>query len=252
VRSGSGLSSTLRLAALELRLYLREPSAFFFTLIFPLLLMMLFGSIWGNDPFPEQTFGYIDYSTSAFIGIVILTAGIMNLTVSIASYREKGILRRFMAAPISPLIFLAAEMMAILVVSIMGVVLLLAAGVLIFGMNFWGNALEALAAFLLACGAVAGLGFVPASLAPSARSGTVIANILYFPMLFLSGAALPRDMLPEFLKTVSEVFPLTHAIRLMRGVWLGDHLADFPVEIAVLAGFVVAGGFFAARLFRWD
>ena len=100
----------MRLAALELRLYLREPSAFFFTLIFPLLLMLLFGSIWGNDPFPEQTFGYIDYSTSAFIGIVILTAGIMNLTVSIASYREKGILRRFMAAPISPLIFLAAAM----------------------------------------------------------------------------------------------------------------------------------------------
>ena len=237
---------------MELKLYLREPSAFFFTMIFPLLLMLLFGSIWGNEPFPEQTFGYIDYSTASFIGIVILTAGIMNLTISIAAYREKGILRRFKATPISPVCFLAAEMMSILVVTIMGVILLLLAGITIFGMHFWGNPIEALGAFLLGCGAIAGLGFVPASLAPSARSATVVANLLYFPMLFLSGGALPRQMLPEFLKSASEILPMTHAIRLLRGIWLGEHLVDYPVEMAVLAGFVVAGGFFAARLFRWD
>lgn len=243
---------TWRLGVVELRLYLREPSAFFFTLIFPLLLMLLFGSIWGNQPFPEQFFGYIDYSAASFIGIVILTTGIMNLTVNIASYREKGILRRFMATPLTPVSFLMAEMGSILVITSMGVVLLLLTGWLIFGMNFWGNILEAAAAFILGCGAMAGLGFIPASLAPSARSGTVIANIMYFPMLFLSGAALPQNMLPEALRTVAQAFPLTHSIRLLRGIWLGDHLADYPVEIAVLAGTLLAGAFFASRMFRWD
>jgi ABC-2 type transport system permease protein len=252
MRLGRRRSPTLQIAATELRLYLREPSAFFFTLIFPLLLMLLFGSIWGNDPFEGEFFGYIDYSAAAFVGIVILTSGISSLTITIAAYREKGILRRFRAAPISPVTFLAGEMLSILVVSSMGVVLLLATGFLAFGMHFWGNVLEALAAFLLGTAAIAGLGFVPASLAPSARSGTVISNILYFPMLFLSGAALPRQMLPDALKTVSEVFPLTHAIRLLRGIWLGGHLTDHPVELGVLAGFVLAGAFFAARLFRWD
>jgi ABC-2 type transport system permease protein len=237
---------------MEFRLYLREPSAFFFTLVFPLLLMLLFGSIWGNQPFPGQVFGYIDYSTAAFIGIVILTAGIMNLPISIASYREKGILRRFMATPLSPVSFLIAEMGAILVITTMGVVLLILAGMIMFDMHFRGNPLEAFIAFLLGCGAMAGLGFIPASLAPSARSGNVIANILYFPMLFLSGAALPQDMLPGALRTVSQAFPLTHAIRLLRGIWLGEHLAGHPVEIAVLAGTLLAGSFFAARMFRWD
>ena len=248
----SSLSRSFLLGKMEFILYLREPSAFFFTLIFPLMLMMLFGSIWGNQPFPEQFFGYIDYSASSFIGMVILTTGIMNLTVNIASYREKGILRRFMATPVSPVSFLMAEMGAILVITVMGVVLLILAGVLFFSMHFWGNPLEAVVAFLLGCGALAGLGFIPASLAPSARSGMVIANLLYFPMLFLSGAALPQDMLPGALRAVSQAFPLTHAIRLLRGVWLGDHLLEYPLEIAVLLGTLAAGAFFAARMFRWD
>ncbi|OPL19845.1 MAG: hypothetical protein AVO35_02405 [Candidatus Aegiribacteria sp. MLS_C] len=241
-----------KLGSVELKLYLREPSAFFFTLVFPLLLMLLFGSIWGNQPFPEQFFGYIDYSAAAFIGIVILTTGIMNLTVNIASYREKGILRRFMATPLTPVSFLMAEMGSILVITSMGVALLLLAGLVIFGMHFWGSPLEAAVAFLLGCGAMAGLGFIPASLAPSARSGAVIANIMYFPMLFLSGAALPQDILPDALRTVAEAFPLTHSIRLLRGIWLGGRLAEYPVEIAVLAGTLLAGAFFASRMFRWD
>ncbi len=64
--------------------------------------MLLFGSIWGNDPFPGAEYGYIDAFTSAFIGIVILTAGTMDLTINIATYREKGILKRFRATPRFP------------------------------------------------------------------------------------------------------------------------------------------------------
>lgn len=248
----SSLGSVYRMAVMEFRLYIREPSAFFFTLLFPLLLMLLFGSIWGNDPFEGAYYGYIDMATSSFIGIVILTSGIMTLTVTIASYREKGILRRYMATPVSPATFLAAEMAAILTVTVMGVILLLLAAVFVFGVHFWGSVFEETLAFLLSCCAVAGLGFIPASIAPTARSGSVIANILYFPMLFLSGAALPRQMLPAFLKTISEVFPLTHAIRLMRGVWLGDGLLEYPVELAVLTATSLVGAFFASRLFRWD
>jgi len=241
-----------RLGMMELKLYLREPSAFFFTLIFPLLLMLLFGSIWGNKPFPGKTFGYIDYSTASFISIVLLTACVMNLTVNIASYREKGILRRYMSTPLSPVSFLLAETGAILAITSMGVILLLIAGKFFFGMHFRGNLLEALAAFLLSCGAMAGLGFIPASLASSARSGTVAANVIYFPMLFLSGAMLPQDMLPGTLRTISEILPQTHVIRLMRDIWLGERLSDHPVEIAVLVGTLVVGTVFATRMFRWD
>ncbi|MCD4775127.1 MAG: ABC transporter permease [Candidatus Aegiribacteria sp.] len=246
------LQRYFRLTRAEFILYLREPSGFFFTLIFPLLLMMLFGSIWGNEPFPGENFGYIDFAVPAFIGMVILTTGISGLTTSIAAYREKGILRRFKAAPISPLLVLTAELSSLFIITVMGMLLLLAAGVIVFGMHFYGSIPEVLFAFVLSTLSISALGFIPASLAPSARSGMIISNVMYFPMLFLSGAALPREMLPPFLKTFSQILPLTHVIELLQGLWLGGHLWDYPVQIAVLCGVTVVGFMIAAKFFRWE
>ena len=245
-------SPVLQLVIIEFKLYIREPSAFFFTLIFPLLLMLLFGSIWGNDPFPGATYGYIDAFTSAFIGLVTLTSSVNHLTVNIAAYREKGILKRFRATPVSPVTLLAAQLIVLLAITTLGVILLLLAGVFVFDMHFSGSIPEAIAAFILGCLGIAGLGFIPASLVRTTRSGTVTANIIYFPMMFLSGTAFPREMLPDFLKTVSEWLPLTHMIELLRGIWLGESITAFPVEIAVLTGTALIGGLVSARFFRWD
>jgi ABC-2 type transport system permease protein len=184
--------------------------------------------------------------------MVILTTGIMDLPTSIAAYREKGILRRFKSAPISPLLILTAELSSLFIITIMGMLLLLAAGVIVFGMHFYGSIPEVLLAFVLSTLSISALGFIPASLAPTARSGMLIANFMYFPMLFLSGAALPREMLPPFLKTFSEILPLTHAIELLQGLWLGGHLWDYPIQLAVLVSVMIIGFIIAAKFFRWE
>jgi ABC-2 type transport system permease protein len=246
------MSGFRRLAASEILIYLREPSAFFFTMVFPLMLMMLFGSIWGNVPTPGGEYGYIDFSVPAFIGMVIATSGIMGLTINVASYRERGVLRRFRAAPITPVAILMAQVTAVFVITIGGVILLLLAGILVFGMHFWGSVPEVTFAFLLSSLSVAALGFIPASLAPTTRSGVVTANVMYFPMLFLSGAVLPASILPPFLRTASEVLPLTHVIRLLQGLWLGGHLWDYPVQLAVLAGVLACGILVSVLCFRWE
>ena len=134
----------------------------------------------------------------------------------------------------------------------LGTILLVVAGVLLFHLRFWGSTLEMLFAFLLSSFSLAGLGFIPASLARSARSGLVMANLLYFPMLFLSGAAIPFEMLPAFLRSFAKILPLTHAIRLMQGVWLGGHLWDYPVELVILAAVLGAGVFVPVLMFRWE
>jgi ABC-2 type transport system permease protein len=246
------MSGFRKLAIVELRLYLRDPSAFFFTLIFPLMLMMLFGSIWGNDPFPGETFGYIDFSVSAFIGMVILTSGVMGLTTNLSAYRERGILRRFRATPLTPVSILMAQVVAVFTVTIGGVILLLIAGIVVFDLHFWGTLPEVIFAFVLSALSISALGFIPASLAPTSRSGAVMANIIYFPMLFLSGAALPLHMLPPFLQTFAQVLPLTHVIKLLQGLWLGGHLWDYPIQLAVLTGVLICGILISARFFRWE
>ena len=236
----------------EMLLFIREPSAFFFTLMFPLLMMLLFSSIWGNDPFPGEFFGYVDFSVSAFMGMVIATGFLMSLTVTMATYREKGILKRFRATPVSPFAILVGQLTSVFAVTVGGVILLLIAGYLFFNLHFFGNIFEFILAFLLSSASIAALGFIPASLTATARSGVVIANTMYFPMLFLSGATLPRSMLPQFLQDVSLAFPLTHAIRLMQEVWLGGHIWDYPVHIAVLCGFILAGLFVSLKYFKWE
>ncbi len=245
-------SSFFAISKSEFILYLREPSAFFFTLIFPLLMLLLFASMWGNDPFPDQVFGYVDFSVPAFMGLVMVTSFIMSFTTSMAAYREKGILKRFRAAPVAPFSILSGHLSAIFAVTVAGVILLLLAGILFFDLKFFGNFFEFVFVFLLSSAAVAATGFIPASLAPTARSGEVIANIMYFPMIFLSGAALPQSMLPDLLKNISLAFPLTHAIRLMQGVWLGGHLWDYPMHLMVLAGFILAGLFVSVKYFKWE
>ncbi|RKZ04161.1 hypothetical protein DRQ21_03530 [Candidatus Fermentibacteria bacterium] len=245
------IRSTAAVTKWEFILFLREPSAFFFTMVFPLLMMLLFSSMWGNEPFPGEAYGYVDFSVPAFMGMVMATGGIMSLTTSIAAYREKGILKRFRATPVSPAAILIGQFASVLAVTVAGVVLLLAVGFAFYSLHFMGNIFEFVLAFLLSACSISAMGFIPASLVSTARSGVVAANILYFPMLFLSGAALPWFMLPDFLKKVSLVFPLTHAIKLMQGVWLGGSLSDYPVQLAVLAGFVVIGLFVSIRHFRW-
>lgn len=236
----------------EFILFLREPSAFFFTLIFPLLMMLLFASMWGNDPFSGEEYGYVDFSVPAFMGMVMATSFIMSMTTSMAAYREKGILKRFRAAPVGPFPVLTGQLIAVFAVTLVGVMLLLIAGFLFFSLRFYGNIFEFVFVFLLSAGSISALGFIPASLAPTARSGVVTANIMYFPMLFLSGAALPWFMLPDLMKNVSQVFPLTHAIKLMQKVWLGGHFWDYPVHLAVLTGFILAGIFVSVKYFRWE
>lgn len=241
-----------RLVRTEFLLYLREPSAFFFTLAFPLMLLMLFGSIWGNRPFEGVDYGYIDTAVPAFIGMVISTSGIMGLATGMAAYREKGILRRFRASPLSPLTVLLGELGALMLVTLVGILLLVLAGVLVFGMQFRGNVLEVVPALLLSMLSISAVGFIPAGMASTARGGMIAGNILYFPMLFLSGAVLYKPMMPDFLQTASLVFPLTYVIELLQGLWLGGHLVDYPLQIGVLAAVTGICSAIAVRGFRWD
>jgi ABC-2 type transport system permease protein len=71
-------------------------------------------------------------------------------------------------------------------------------------------------------------------------------------MMFLSGAGMPSEMLPASIQRVADFLPLTYVVRLMRGLWFGDGIADHWLELSVLAGLVIVGGLVAARLFKWE
>jgi len=241
-----------KLSWIELKLFLREPMAAFFTLIFPLMLLFLFGSIYGNEPTSFfGGFGSVDVSVPAYTAMIIATTGLLSLTIQIASYREFGILRRLRATPLRPQAVLLAQVMVIFIMTVLSMILLIIAGKIFYHLRFAGNPFSVFLAFILSSFSFFALGFVLASLLPTARTAMAVAMALFFPMLFLSGAAIPIEVLPAKIRHFAQLLPLTHVVTLLRGLWTGDSLALHLKEIVFLSVQFVIGVAVSAKIFRW-
>jgi len=237
----------------ELKLFLREPMAAFFTLAFPLMLLFLFGGIYGNRPAAIfGGLGMVDVSVPAYTAMIIGSSGLLSLGIAIASYRETGVLKRLKATPIRPQTILAAQVAVIYVMTILGMGLLIVAGRLVYGLRFNGNALSVFVAFTASAMCVFSLGFVLASLAPTARAAQVAGMVIFYPMIFLSGATIPRETLPEAVRQYSRLLPLTHVVTLLRGLWAGGSWSNYVMEISVLAGTAIVAVLISIKTFRWE
>jgi ABC-2 type transport system permease protein len=242
-----------KLSGMALRLYLREPIAAFFTMAFPSLLLVLFGSMYGNAPTPVLGGrGTVDVSIPSYTGLILTTVALMNIPITTSSYREQGILRRFRASPLRPLTYIAADVSANLLMTLIGMVVLLIAAWLIYRVEFAGHLLSFLVAVVLSCLAMFALGYLIAGLAPGARLAQVAGMILLYPMMFLSGAGMPIELLPDSLRRISDFLPLTYAVNLLKGVWFGEAWSAHGLDAAVLVGMVLVCGALAGRYFRWE
>lgn len=237
-----------------LRLFVREPAAFFFTLVFPLLLLGIFGLIFGNEPQAAwgASFGYIDYETPALAAIIIGNIALMGIPIATATARENGVLRRYRSTPVHPLTLFTADLVVYLGMGLVGMALLIAAGKALFGLRFTGSWPVVIFCFLFAAVAFIAVGYLIASLSPTARVAQTVGMALFFPMMFLSGAAMPRQIMPEKVVAFSDYLPLTHVVTLLQGVWFGKPLAEHGVQLAWLTGLLLVGGLLSLRWFRWE
>lgn len=247
------MNGLMKMTWMETKLFLREPVGAFFTLVFPLMMLFLFGSIFGNEP--SQVLngqGSVDISVPGYTAMIIATTGLVGLTITMSSYRENGILRRLRTTPISPLVVLAAQVMVLFMMTALGMLLLIIAGKLVYNLHFEGNVISIIAAFVLCSLSFFAIGFVLAGLMPTARTAQVVGMVLLYPMLFLSGAAYPRELLPETILKIANFLPLTHVVTLLRGLWVGDPWSKHFLEVIVLAGILVVGVLISIKTFRWD
>jgi len=244
-----------KLFVMQFKLYLREPVAFFFSLAYPTLLLLLFGFIYGNDPAPEfwgRNYGTVDASVPAYAGIIIGTVALMGIPIDTSSSRENGVLRRYRATPLRPVVYLVASVAMYLSVALLGMLILILTGKFVFGLRFAGSWLSVLAAFILSALAFYAFGYLIASLTPTARVAQTIGMVIFFPMMFLSGAGMPLQMLPEGLRKVSEFLPLTYVVKLIQGLWFNDAWNTLQLPVLILACILIVGTVLAAKFFRWE
>ena len=245
-----GLSTLTRTQA---TLYLREPIATFFTIFFAPLFLVLFGLIYGNAP--SDMFGGLgsmDVTVPAYLGIIIVTVGLIGLPIQTSVNRELGILRRYRVTPLRPLTYFIADVTVYWVMALVGLVLLVAVGKLAYNVRFEGDILSVLAGFSLSTLAFLAMGFVIASVAPTARVAQTVGMVLSYPMMFLCGATIPLELLPSTVRQIADFLPLTYVVKLMRGLWVGEPWSGLWLEVAVLTGVLVVCGAISARIFRWE
>ncbi|HLC34588.1 MAG TPA: ABC transporter permease [Anaerolineales bacterium] len=247
------MKGLLKMTWMESKLFLREPVGAFFTLVFPLIYLFLYGAISGNEPTPmyggQRT---IDAAIPSLTAVIISMAGLMSTTITMATYREKGILRRLRTTPVSPLVVLGAQVIVVFVMTGLGMLLLITAGKLVYHVRFEGNPFSLLAGFVLSSLSFFGLGFLLAGSMPTVRTAWVAAMVLLYPMLFLSGAFFAVELLPASVQKVSAFMPLTYVVNLLRGMWTGQPWGDHLLDVGVLAGMLLGGTLVSAKMFRWE
>lgn len=247
------MKTLVKFTWVESKLYLREPMAAFFTLAYTPMIFLLFGFIYGNDPTPFfGGRGFVDIAIPSYIGLIVVSVGLMSVPIGTASAREKGVLRRYYSTPLSPAVYLTANIFVYYIMTLLGFFIMLLLGKLIYNVKFEGNVFNVFIGFTLGCLAFFAFGYLIASLAPNARAAQVIGMVIAFPMMFLSGAAIPIEVLPDKVKNVSQFIPLTHLVQLMRGLWIGESWSLHWINVLVLSGILIVGGLVSIKIFKWE
>jgi ABC-2 type transport system permease protein len=247
------MKSLVKMTWMEAKLFLREPASAFFTLVFPLIYLFLFGAISGNQPTPQ--FGgqrTIDASIPGLAAAIICMTGLMSTTMTMSTYREKGVLRRLRTTPVSPLVVLVAQVIVVFAMTALGMLLLVTAGILVYHVRFEGHALSMLVGFMLSSLSFNAIGFILAGIMPTVRSAWIVGMVLLYPMMLLSGAFFTVELLPAAVQRVSQFIPLTYVVNLLRGLWVGEPWGKHLLDVGVLAGMLVLGIIVSAKTFRWE
>jgi ABC-2 type transport system permease protein len=235
-----------RLVRAELRLIMRDPLVLTFVFAFPIVTMLIIGGAFGTSPDPA--FGGVNpahWYVASYLTVVIAAMGLVMLPVHLASYRERGVLRRFAAAGFPRWSFAIAELIIGLVTTTVACGLLLVVAVPVYGIPAVHDWWRVAAALPLGAVAFVSLGVLLGSLLPSARSAQAVGLLLFFPSFLLGAGGPPPDVMGSAVRTVAGPLPLTLLTNAVREPWLG--LGPATGSLAAVAALALVFTVLAAR-----
>jgi ABC-2 type transport system permease protein len=232
------MRSLLRLAATEMKLFLREPMVLTFVFAFPVLTVLILGGVFDDDDPNFEGALPSDYYVAAYIGVVIAAIGLVMLPVHLASYRERGVLRRFDVSRYPRWALPAAWVLVAMIISIVAIAVLLGTGYLVYGLPEPDNLVGVALGTLLGALAFISSGIVLGLALPSARSAQGLGMLLFFPFFLLGGAGPPPDAMGDPMSSIANAIPLTHVVRSIQEPWLdlGSPTGHLAVLVALAIG----------------
>jgi ABC-2 type transport system permease protein len=246
------MNALTKLTITETRLFFREPVAVFFVLVFPVLLLAILGAV-PSFRQPSADLGgarVIDLYAPIVIALCIAMLALSSLPQMLATYREKGILRRMATTPVRPAFMLGAQLLMCTALSVVTTAVVLVVGRIVFAVALPQQVAGYLLAYVLSAVATLSIGLLIAALAPSGKGAGAIGTILFFPTMFLAGLYAPRATMPEWVRRIGDFTPLGAGVQSLgdaaNGAW------PQLLHVAVMLAWTMGAGALAARVFRWE
>ena len=251
------MRTLLKLSWVEIKLFVREPITVIFTLALPVIFLFVMGGVFGNEADTGDNgmvvfrgVGPLDYYIPAYFALVMMAIGTVALPVHLAGYRERGILRRLRASSISIWSVLGSQLIVSFIIAVIGSLLILVMGLLVYSSNLPQSPGLIIPAFLLGLLCFAALGFFLGAVLPSTRSAQGLGLILFFVMMILGGAGPPPEALTGAMDIVGKITPLRHVIIMLQDPSLGFGWNQ-NASLIIVGVIVVLTGL-AYRFFRWE
>jgi ABC-2 type transport system permease protein len=235
-------------------IFVREPLGVIGTIGIPVALFVVFGRLLG----PRLRSGsanvprVLSSDLPIFASLLIATSAVLSLVTIVAIYREGGILKRLRATPLRPHTILTAHVMVKLLFSAVTLAVMVMAGRRYYPVDASVPLLSFALALLFSTVSVLSLGFVVASVVPTARFAQPIATVVFYPMLAISGLFMPVEAMPPVLQGLARILPLRYAVSLLRGIWQGEPWSLHVGDVAALVLMFVVCTAVSARVFRWE
>ena len=247
------MAATAQLTKVEGKLFVRDPIALFFGLVFPGLLLLALGLFYPGFDEPAADLDgarYIDVYAPTVLVLGLATLGLVTLPPILGTYRQFGILRRLRTTPVHPARLLTAQLVVHLGVAIAAAAITILIGRFVFDVPFPQRPLWFALSFLLAALSIFAMGLLVGAVARTTGAAAAMGMGIYFPMLFFAGVWVPRSVMSDGLLTVSDLTPMGSAVQALEDSWFG--ITPSAMNLLVMLAYGIVVGAIAVRAFRWE
>lgn len=247
---------TWRQLRYENKAFWRNPAAAFFTFAFPLMFLVIFNLVFGNNEIGEVDGEVITGSTfyvPAIAAFSVITACFTNMSISVVFLRDEGILKRVRGTPLPASSYLLGRVLHSTIIAMILVIIVSVAGYLFYDVKLPTDDLPRLALIVLV-GALAfsALGLAHTAIVPNADAAPPVVNATILPLLFISDVFIPLDDAPSWLVTFSKLFPIWHYAHSMLDTFDPFGGVFAPGNLFVVGIWGIAGLLLATRFFSWE
>jgi len=243
-----------KLTWIEIKIFLREPLGAIGAIGIPLLVFLVGGRLAGGGAALASPAGgnLVRVAIPVLASVLIAIGAVLSLVTIISIYREGGILKRLRATPLRPQTILTAHVIVKLLLSAVTLALMVGVGKRYYPVGIHVPLLGFTMALLISTWSILSIGFLIASIVPTARFAQPIGAVIMYPMIAVSGLFVRVESLPPAAQAVARVMPLTYAVSLLEGIWKGDSWwAHAPDVAALVVAFIVCTAL-SAKVFRWE